>query len=196
MPVSARRPALLLAAVLAAAALLLAAPAPAAAHTGLESTDPAADSTVTTAPAALTLTFGGRVLGADVTVTGPDGDAATGAAAVEGAVVRVPVTLTAAGRYDVAWTVTGSDGHPLDGTFGFDFAPPAPPTSAAPPPSSAAPTPTIEPTAPAEQTDPAVDVTETAATDEGTPGWVLPVAAVAVLAVGVTAALLLRRRRG
>lgn len=189
----------LLAVLLTVATVLLAAPAPASAHTELESSDPAANSTVTAAPAAVTLTFGGTVLGADVTVTGPDGTASTGPATVEGAVVSVPVTVTAAGRYDVTWYVTGSDGHPLQGTFGFEHAPPAAPeptaapTTAPPTTPAAAPetSPTINPTA--------NDVIERAAEgddDSGTPGWVLPVLAAAAVAVGAALVLLLRRRRG
>ena len=189
MPASARRPVLLVAVLLAVVALLLGTPSPAAAHTGLESTDPAADSSTGSAPAAVTLTFGGRVIGADVTVTGPDGaQATTGPAVVEGSVVRIPVAVTAAGRYDVEWRATAADGHPLQGSFGFDHTPPAPtaaPSSAAP--SSGTPVGTRN------------DVIETAAGDDdgGTPGWVLPVLAAAVaVAAGAALVLLLRRRRG
>ncbi|MGY1772074.1 copper resistance CopC family protein [Blastococcus sp. SYSU D00813] len=188
----------LLVVLLTVATALLVAPAPASAHTELESTDPAADSTVTAAPAAVTLTFAGTVLGADVTVTGPDGPASTGPATVEGAVVRVPVSLTAAGRYEVTWYVTGSDGHPLQGTFGFEHAPPAAPEPTAAPttaPSTAA--------SPAPETSPTVDPTaddviERASEDDdtGTAGWVLPVLAAAAVAVGAALVLLLRRRRG
>ena len=180
----------LLAVALAAAALLLAAPAPASAHVELVGTDPAADSTGTTAPTEVTLTFSAPVRGADVTVAGPDGTASTGPATVEGSVVRVPVALTAAGRYDVTWYVTGSDGHPLQGTFGFERAP------------SAAPTPTAAPSA-AAGTSPGTpvgtrnDVVERAdEEDTGAPGWVLPVLAAAAVAVGAALVLLLRRRRG
>lgn len=196
MPTPARRPVLLLAVALAVGVLLAGTAAPAAAHTELESSDPAAESTVTAAPAAVTLTFGGAVLGADVTVTGPDGAAATGPATVDGAVVRVPVTLTAAGRYDVTWYVTGSDGHPLQGTFGFQHAPPAAPAPTAAPSSTAA--------SPAAGTSPGTpvgtrnDVVEAAAGEDGTgsPGWVLPALAAAAVAVGAALVVLLRRRRG
>ena len=205
MPASARRPLLLVAIVLAVAALLLGAPSPAAAHTALESTDPVADSSLASAPAAVTLTFGGRVIGADVTVTGPDGArATTGPVAVEGSVVRVPIDGTAPGRYDVEWRATAADGHPLQGTFGFEHAPPVSPEQTAAPSSAAgsSATPSAAPS-PAGGTTPGTpvgtrnDVIETASDDDGgdgTPGWVLPVLAAAAVAVG--AGLLLRRRRG
>ena len=203
MPASARRPLLLVAVVIAVAALLLGTPSPAAAHTGLESTDPAADSSVASAPAAVTLTFGGRVIGADVTVTGPDGaPATTGPVAVEGSVVRVPIDGTAPGRYDVEWRATAADGHPLEGSFGFEHAPPVSPEQTAAPssaaPSSGTPSPAAG-TTPGTPVGTRNDVIETASDDDGgdgTPGWVLPVLAAAAVAVGAVLVLLLRRRRG
>ncbi len=189
----------LTAVLLLTAGLLLAAPASASAHTGLRSSDPAADSTVTTTPQAVTLTFSASVLGGEVGVTGPDGTpVGAGPVAHDGAVLSLPVTLTAAGRHSVTWTAVADDGHALDGTFVFHHAPAAP---LPPPAAPATGTPTSSDAA-AQTTgnDSGVDSdtgTETAsATSDsgGLPGWVLPVAAVALLAVGGFAAVRLRRR--
>ena len=69
MPLPARRPASALlrltAVLLLGVGLLLAVPAPASAHTALRTSDPAADSTVTTPPQAVTLTFSASVLGGE-----------------------------------------------------------------------------------------------------------------------------------
>jgi copper resistance protein C len=63
--------------------------APAAhAHTGLASSRPSAESMVTAPLPAVELTFSGRVLLRQVTVTGPSGTSATtGTATIDGAVV-------------------------------------------------------------------------------------------------------------
>jgi hypothetical protein len=204
VPFPARRPApallRLTAVLLLAAGLLVTIPATASAHTGLRTTEPAADSTVTATPQAVTLTFSASVLGGEVTVTGPDGaPVGAGPVAHDGAVLTAPVALTAAGTHTVTWTAVADDGHALDGTFVFEHAPatplPAPGTSApAPTPDQAAPT-TTSPTATTgtgTSTDPE---TASASSDTGgLPGWVLPVGAVVLLAVGGLTALRFRRR--
>ncbi|SNS85022.1 hypothetical protein SAMN04488107_4028 [Geodermatophilus saharensis] len=203
-------PARLLATVVLVLGLLLAAPGTASAHTALRATEPTADTSVTTAPQAVTLTFSASVLGGEVTVAGPDGTSVgSGPVAHDGAVLTAPVTLTAAGRHTVTWSAVSDDGHTLEGTFGFEFAPAAPiPSSAAPtttppttappttappttaPPTTAPPTPTPDEAAPATGTD-----TASASSDDGgLPGWVLPAVAVALLAVGAVVVLRLRRR--
>lgn len=187
MSASVRRPTAvvprLLAVLLAGAWLLVAAQTPAAAHAELVATAPAADSSAGTAPDEVTLTFSEPLRGADVTVTGPDGArASAGPVAVTGAEVRVPVVLAVSGRYDVVWYATADDGHPLQGSFGFDSAPTAPDATGATGSPDAG-----GPGAPAEATDDAA-----APVDEGAPGWVLPVVAGAALVGG---GLVLRRRR-
>jgi hypothetical protein len=173
--------------------MLLAAPATASAHTGLRSSDPAADSTVTTTPQAVTLTFSASVLGGEVAVTGPDGTpVGAGPVVHDGAVLSLPVTLTAAGPHTVTWTAVADDGHALDGTFVFQHAPATP----LPPPASPAtgtPTPS-DGAAPATDTDTGTETASATSDTGGLPGWVLPVAAVALLAVGGLTALRLRRR--
>ncbi len=199
----------LLLVVLTAAGLLLTAAPPASAHTELRATDPAAGSTLDAAPPAVTLTFSGSLLGGDVTVTGPDGDsAAAGPVTVDGAVVRVPVALPSAGRYDVDWSATAGDGHRLQGSFAFEFRPgPDAPAGTPAPASTPAPTSTPAPAAsstpaPAEAGAPTTpgapdDVIEAGSTrdDDGTPGWVLPVVVAGAVAV-LAAALVPVVRRG
>ncbi|MGY1700336.1 copper resistance CopC family protein [Geodermatophilus sp. SYSU D00766] len=194
-------PARFLATVVLVLGLLLAAPGTASAHTGLRTTEPAADTSVTAAPQAVTLTFSASVLGGEVTVTGPDGaPVGSGPVAHDGAVLTAPVALTAAGRHTVTWSAVADDGHALDGTFAFDFAPATPipttaaPTTAAPTtstPTSTTPAPTPDEAAPT--TDTGTDTASASSGGGGLPGWVLPVAAVALLAGGAVAVL---RRRG
>lgn len=156
------------------------------AHTALGSSNPADGSTLTTPLPAVGLTFTGQVLLGEVTVTGPAGaSAATGAATANGAVVTQPVTLTAAGTYTVGYAVTSGDGHPLEGTLTFTYAPPAPTSaSAAPPAGSAA----------AEPSEAAVQ--SPAQQSGGVPGWVLAAAA-ALLVAGAVLVIVgrLRARR-
>ncbi|SFP47110.1 hypothetical protein SAMN05660464_3215 [Geodermatophilus dictyosporus] len=211
MPPAARRSALarLSAVVVLALGLVLAAPATASAHTGLRATEPAADSTVTTTPQAVTLTFTASVLGGDVTVTGPDGTpVGAGAVAHDGAVLTAPVVLTAAGRHTVTWSAVAADGHPLDGTFTFEHAPATPmsttPLPTSPSPTTASPTPpsptTAVPTpspAPESPADPGTDPASASSDADGLPGWVLPgVGAVVLLAVAALTVRGRRRRRG
>ncbi|MGV9768919.1 copper resistance CopC family protein [Microbacterium sp. NPDC003461] len=126
MPVLGATVAVLLAASLASAS-------PAAAHDTLVSTAPAADSTVETMPAELTLTYSAELIdagdGTAVQVLSPSGaDATAGDPVVDGAVVTVPLAEAAeAGEYAVTWRVVSSDGHPIDGTFSFTVATPSAP---------------------------------------------------------------------
>jgi copper resistance protein C len=177
-----------LVAVLAAALCLVLGTASAAqAHTELASSNPAEGSTVTAPLPALDLTFTGSVLLREVTVTGPDGaPAVSGAATAAGAVVTQPVALSAAGTYTVGYAVTSSDGHAVEGTVTFTYAPPAPasPTGTTPP---------AAPAQPAEPAEPAEAAAERSTADSsGIPVWAV-VAVAAVVLVG--AVLALRRVR-
>lgn len=197
-----------LAAALVALGLLVLGAGPAAAHNTLRSTDPADGSTVTTAPAQVTLTFDQAALeiGTTIVVTGPDGSPVSEGAAqlVDTSVVQPLAATLPAGAYTVDWRVTSADGHPLSGTFTFT----ATEAVGAPAPE---PEPT-EPTEPTEPDEPAViaeptaegsaspDVTATADEDDASPlsgGVAAALAAAAVLAAaGVAAALVVSRRRG
>ncbi len=187
----------LLAMVVLAVGLLMAVPGTASSHTGLRATEPAADSTVTTAPQAVTVTFSAGVLGGDVTVTGPDGTpVGSGPVAHDGAVLTAPVSLTAAGRHSVAWSAVADDGHALDGTFAFEFAPATPiPTTAAP--TTTDPTTDGTPAATGSTADTAADTATDAASasaGDGLSGWVLAVAG--LTAAGAALVVLRSRRRG
>ena len=127
----------------------LASPRGVAAHALLQSSDPAAGSTVAAAPAIVTLTFGEqpdpKLSSVRILDTGGR-DVAAGAAT---AVLDRPLVLTIAlgdvpeGVYTVAWrTVSVVDGHTTAGSFAFGVGVPAGvagPTSTATTSSSAAP---------------------------------------------------------
>ncbi|MGY1668956.1 copper resistance CopC family protein [Geodermatophilus sp. SYSU D00696] len=193
----------LLATAVLALGLVMAVPGTASAHTALRATEPAADSTVTSTPQAVTLTFSASVLGGEVAVTGPTGTpVGAGPVVHDGAVLTAPVTLVAAGRHTVTWSAVADDGHTLDGTFAFEYAPATPPPATAPTtsaPTSSAPTtdPTstaASPTADGTPSSAETDTASAASDDGGLPGWVLPAAAVALLAAGAATVLRLRRR--
>ncbi|GMA32599.1 copper resistance CopC family protein [Litorihabitans aurantiacus] len=120
--------------------------APASAHDSLISSSPADGEALTAAPADLTLTYSAEIaqIGADVVVTDTAGTVVSQELTVAGTDVVVPLAqdLTA-GAYSVAWRVTSSDGHPIDGMFTFTLdlpaeSPTAEPTSSAPEESSSA----------------------------------------------------------
>ncbi|WP_224392356.1 copper resistance CopC family protein [Pseudonocardia sp. ICBG1293] len=169
--------------------VLVAGAAPAWAHTELESSNPAADAQVATAPTSVSLTFSEQVPAADatVTVTGPDGtDYAAGPASGDDGTLAVPLRpLGAAGGYTVTYRVVSDDGHPVSGTVPFTLTSPGPGAAAATP-APAAP----EPTAAAPQTAPP---TTAAAQDDGAPVW--PWVLLAVVVVGAGAVFALRRSR-
>ncbi|MGY1601137.1 copper resistance CopC family protein [Geodermatophilus sp. SYSU D00815] len=181
-----RRSAVLVVAVL--AVLLATAPA-ARAHTALASSTPAEGSTVAEPLPAVDLTFTGPVLLRQVAVRGPDGaDAAAGAASAAGAVVSQPVALAAAGTYTVDYSVTSADGHQVDGSVTFTYAPPAPPTTSSPPPATTpAPTSAAEPSEAAAEREPEGS--------GGLPAWLL-VGGAAALVAAVFFIPWRRRRRG
>ena len=97
---------------------------PAAAHTDLVSSDPAGGSRLARAPEVVTLVFTDDLhdWGTAVAVTAPGGvDVTDGPPATDGAVVTQAVTADApAGAWTVAYRVVGEDGHPVEGTVGFD----------------------------------------------------------------------------
>ncbi|HEU0190344.1 MAG TPA: copper resistance CopC family protein [Mycobacterium sp.] len=105
------------------AATLFAATGVAAAHAVLVSTDPAADTAVTTGPAQVSATFNERLQTtfAAMTVVGPDGHLwSTGDTRVDGPVASVAVRpLGPAGTYTVNYRVTSADGHVVAGSWPF-----------------------------------------------------------------------------
>lgn len=164
--------------------------APAWAHTELESSSPAANAQVGTAPTSVSLTFSEKIAAADATVsvTGPGGtDYAAGPATGDGATLTVPLRpLGAAGGYTITYRVVSDDGHPVSGTVPFTLTSPGPGAAA----TTAAPT-AGAPTAPAPGTTP--QNAPTAADDGGAPVW--PWVVLAVVVVGGGAVFALRRSR-
>lgn len=152
------------AAALAVAALAVVVPAaPAAAHTKLSKTSPAAEATTTKPVAAVTLTFSGLVKkpGTEVVVTGPDkASYSTGDATVRDKTITQQVAALPVGTVTVTWRTVATDGHPLKGSYTFTnkAAPPVaattPPAAATTPPVTAQPSPTVVPVrAAAAETD-------------------------------------------
>ncbi|MPQ97164.1 hypothetical protein GB931_04325 [Modestobacter sp. I12A-02628] len=191
-------PALVLALVL-SLALVLGTATDARAHTRLVSTDPADGSTVVAPPSAVTLTFGGAVRVREVLVTGPTGvGVGTAAAVADGAVLTQPVALLEAGLHTVAWSVGAGDGHRLEGTLSFTYAPTPAPTPAA----GTTPTPAAAPAPPA--TDPAPSPLPAAsepaaarpASPSGVPAWLPAGGGVLLAAAAVLVTVRRRRNRG
>jgi copper transport protein len=118
----------LLALPLLLAVLVVGGAGPAAAHASLDSSDPAAGSTVPAAPAAVTLRFSEGVetgLGG-VKVLDPGGkrvDSGNPEHGIGGAsTVRVKLLAgLAPGTYTVAWRVVSDDSHPIGGAFTFNI---------------------------------------------------------------------------
>ncbi|WP_159096519.1 copper resistance CopC family protein [Miniimonas sp. S16] len=204
--VPARRRPLTRAGAVAALVLLLGAIAgPALAHDRLLTSTPADGETLTTAPTQLVLSYSDEIapIGVEVTVTGPAGEARSGDPQVSGTDLIVPLAADLpSGSYAVAWRVTSSDGHPIDGTSAFTLDVPAP--SPTPEPSAS---PTIEPTTAAPTTEapsPTASAESSTSSEStaspapsgvsGLPGWAIGVIAVGI--VGSIVAVLMRLRRG
>lgn len=189
-----------LAATLLTAVLVFFAPLSASAHDALIGASPAADSSVETLPAELTLTFNAQLIdgegATEVVVTDAAGASVTdGAATVDGSVVNQPLVAEAdAGQYHVIRKIVSSDGHPTSGEFFFTVntgsrsatataEPSATPTSSATAEASAAPEPTASP------------APDTAAED-GMPAWAWVLIGAGVLATAAAAVWGTARARG
>ena len=130
-----------------AAGLLIPAVAagPALAHDALQSTTPAADATVTSAPGTVSLTLSEPPTNSEslnlsvITVTDGEGKTLSdGKVTVTGATISTTVTPGANGPHKVLWRAVSSDGHPIEGSYSYTVQDPARTASAAP---SAAPAP-------------------------------------------------------
>lgn len=175
---SSPRPAAWLARVLlllATAGFLLVFSAPAQAHDSLESSHPTNGSTVRSVPATIELTFDRTPIAINSIVRVED---STGTDQADGPVSIVDNRVSQAvkpgapeGEYTVVWRVVSSDGHPIEGTFGFTAG--GPNTDAAPAPTATA-----------------------TSTSSGLAGQLIVVGVVAaVLVTGLVAAGMLIRRR-
>ena len=104
---------------------------PAAAHTDLIASDPAAGASLQQPPARVTLTFNEPMdprLAAVALTVGKRQPArlavAAGADATE-LVATVPAGMAQGGRWRVAFRVTSADGHPVQGDLAFSVGPPS-----------------------------------------------------------------------
>lgn len=166
----------------AAAVLVLSGASVASAHDELVESTPTSGERLEAAPTEITLSFSADVLAesgtATVLVVDADGtDWAAGEPVVDGPVVTVPLEagMPDAG-YEVRWRVVSSDGHPIAGVIPFTVGDGQPlPTTDSSPSESAAP---VEP-------EPG----------DGSLTRTLTIAGIgAILAAGVFAAVVLRRR--
>lgn len=104
---------------------------PAAAHTDLVGSDPAADSTLREAPDQVTLRFNEPMEPrlSKIALTTPDQDAAelpvTAGSEPTTLVADIPGEGMTGGAWEVAYRVTSADGHPVQGTLSFTVRPPA-----------------------------------------------------------------------
>jgi methionine-rich copper-binding protein CopC len=166
---------------------------PAAAHTELESSDPAEGATVAAAPTSIKLTFGEAVTVPKdpIQVTGPDGAKWTiGTVSLAGPVVSAPVQATGpAGAYTISYQVISDDGDAVKGAVHFTLSAPASSSSAAP--TSA---PTSAPAASTPAASPSVAPSAAASSGGGFPAWAWILIGVVVLAA-VVAGFVLRSRR-
>lgn len=106
---------------LGAVLVVLASAPPAAAHEELLSSDPSESGVVETLPSRAILTFSGAVSEVhEITVTGPDGSVANGAATSVGAEVRQNLWAGPDGAYTLTYDVLSSDGHEIAGEIHFE----------------------------------------------------------------------------
>lgn len=118
---------------LAAAVMIPAlAAAPAQAHDALQSTSPAQDTTVTTAPETVSLTLSEPPTDSDslnlsiITVTDGTGKTLSdGKVTVTGPTISTKIAQGSNGPYKVLWRAVSSDGHPIEGNYSFTVQGPA-----------------------------------------------------------------------
>ncbi len=173
---------------------------PAAAHTELVAAEPARDATVTSLTAVrLRFTDPLRPEFSAVAVTATD-DArvVSGSPAVAGTEITVPITVTGAGSYTVAYRVLSADGHPVEGSYTVSVAPQLAPQTA--PPSTSAAVPAGTPPSPPTSAAPTEVVATGAAWNAtgagvGGPSLVGVGAGLVVCTAFLGAGLVWRRRR-
>jgi methionine-rich copper-binding protein CopC len=173
-------------------ALLLGA-GPAAAHTRLQSSNPADGASLATPPARVSLTFNEPMQPgfSTITVVGPDGaQYQSGDVAADGNTVSVAVKpLGPAGGYEIGYRVISDDGHPVSGSVKFTLTAPGPGAAAAAASTSSAAPATAAPPAPA----PVANAAPASSDSGGMPVWPWIVGAVVLVGAGVVVALRLGR---
>ncbi|TCL77363.1 MULTISPECIES: copper resistance CopC family protein [unclassified Curtobacterium] len=169
---------------------------PASAHSALTGSTPADGAVVTEPLDRVDLTFSeaplaGLDAGLRIQVTDADGtDVSTGEVTVSGMTMGKAVDLEN-GAYTVLWRYVSPDGHPIDGSYGFEYraAVATPSTTTSPTSDAATPTPTSTATA-TGASDGAPDSAPGIA-----PGVWVALGAGTLLAAGAVVVLLLRRTR-
>jgi methionine-rich copper-binding protein CopC len=188
-------------AILLAALGIFAPMTPAAAHTDLVGTSPAADSDVLAAQETISLTFSEPPLvdGAAIVVMTSEGDILDSPAPeLEGASLSIPwpADLTT-GMTTVQWRATAQDGHVESGEFVFNYTAAAEGGMAPSPAASAVPTESAEPVMTAMATPEVVAMplaVDDASGAEGNNNLVLIIAIVSLVGL-VAAGLYLRRSK-
>ncbi|MDN4643886.1 copper resistance CopC family protein [Arthrobacter sp. PsM3] len=162
---------------------------PAQAHDSLASTSPADGQTLTANPGKVTITLTKPpttgIAGANIIkVTAPDGHtASSGDITVDGATISTAADIDHPGKHTVDWRAVSADGHPIEGTFSFTYAPAETGTTA--PSALATPaTGTPEPAGPGAAAQPAEPAAQKAAADMT--GWLI---AAGALIIGLAGAL-------
>lgn len=181
--------------------VLLSGAGPAAAHDGLDSTVPAADSTVTVAPTSLTLNFTGQPQTLEGTalvevITAGGENLADGAPSIDGGTVTQPLrSAPVSGVVTVRWRIVGTDGHPISDSFTYTVQPLAPAMAPAPiPTSTPSPEPSPTKTAEALAAHPGGEQKEPTR-DFGLVAVLAVTGGVFILGAGVVGVLLVRRDR-
>jgi copper resistance protein C len=137
-------------------------PGPAAAHTSLRESDPAANATVATLPEVVRLTFTTQLPSVPtIEVVDANGVSVNSSpVSLRGNTALQPVKSSSAGRYTVNWKAKAPDGHEISGTFAFSVGA-----------GNVSPTPVIpSPTAP-ETTGPSPTQAAAAPADGSGPWW-------------------------
>lgn len=192
------RPAALRAAVvglLSAVALVLGGSA-ASAHDTVVGTSPGDGETLTSAPTQVSVEINAapQTLGSRMLITASDGTVLfDGEPTITDRVASVQLPAVANDGYQVAWRLVSSDGHPIEGTFGFVVDDPAAVAPAEAPTTEAAEatTATAEAAAPTAEASASTDATTSG--DGSGLSWV-PVALIVAVIAGLVLLVLFRRR--
>ena len=202
-PVRHRRsaaPRAILVGLVTAVALLLGA-STASAHDTVIGTAPGDGETLTTAPTQVTVETSAvpQSIGSRMVITASDGTVLfDGEPTIADRVASVELPAVANDSYQVAWRLVSSDGHPIDGTFGFVVDDPAAVAPTEDPTTDAA-TPSAEETTAPATTDAAPSEDSTTATaadttDDGSSTSWIPVGLIVVVIAGLVLLVLFRRR--
>lgn len=172
----------------------------ASAHDTVIGTAPGDGETLTTAPTQVTVETSAvpQSIGSRMVITSSDGTVLfDGEPTITDRVASVELPAVANDSYQVAWRLVSSDGHPIDGTFGFVVDDPSAvvPTEET---TTGTATPTAESTTETATTDAAAAGTATtdaadASDDSSGTSWI-PVALIVVVIAGLVLLVLFRRR--